>query len=156
MYQQHKLLKLRKPILKYTLNKYHVHWLSYFKHLKLPISIKMANCLYLHDSYITKFDFMSYAFAKLAVAWLYLVKHQHKQTNYISHYFFCYFQLVSLLPDASFIDVISGLVSHDLPSIQRKAIELLNTKLQQQKEIGEDDVSSIIVFFFFPIVYRNN
>ena len=56
---------------------------------------------------------------------------------------------MSLLPDASFIDVISGLVSHDLASIQRKAIELLNTKLQQQKEIGEDDVSSIIVFLLF-------
>ena len=37
----HMLLKLRKPILKYTLNKYHVHWLSSFKHLKLPISIKI-------------------------------------------------------------------------------------------------------------------
>ena len=38
-YQQHTLLKLRKPsILKYILNKYHVHWLSSFKH---PISIKI-------------------------------------------------------------------------------------------------------------------
>ena len=34
------LLKLRKPILKYTLNKYHVNWLSSFKHLQLPISTK--------------------------------------------------------------------------------------------------------------------
>ena len=38
------------------------------KHLKLPISISeyclyMANCLYLHDSYTTKFDFTNYAFA---------------------------------------------------------------------------------------------
>ena len=41
MYQQLMLLKLRKPILKYTLNKYHVHCLSAFKHLKLPISIKI-------------------------------------------------------------------------------------------------------------------
>ena len=39
--QQHMLLELRKPILKYTLNKYHVRWLSSFKHLKLPISIKI-------------------------------------------------------------------------------------------------------------------
>ena len=70
MYEQRMLLKLRKPILKYTLNNYHVHWLSSFKHLKLPISIKMANCLYLHDIYITKFDFVNYAFAKLVVAWL--------------------------------------------------------------------------------------
>ena len=30
----------------------------------------IANCLYLHDSYITKFDFMNYAFAKVVVAWL--------------------------------------------------------------------------------------
>ena len=41
VYEQHMLLKLRKPILKYTLNKYHVHWLSSFKHLKLPISIEI-------------------------------------------------------------------------------------------------------------------
>ena len=34
----------------------------------------MANCLYLHESYITKFDFMNYAFAKLVVAWLLYVK----------------------------------------------------------------------------------
>ena len=88
MYQHHMLLNLRKPILKYTLNKYHVHGFSSFKHLKLPISIKIpvttvvprplsndprftqyiyrysraskrfvevykANCLYLHDSFIT-------------------------------------------------------------------------------------------------------
>ena len=78
MYQQHLLLKIRKPVLKYTLNKYHVPWLSSFKHLGLPISIKLpgsltcylANCLYLNDSYITKFDFLNYAFAKLLLAWL--------------------------------------------------------------------------------------
>ena len=71
MYQQQMLLKLRKPILKYTLNKYHVHWFSSFKHLKLPISIKMSVTIwqiYLHDTYITKFDFMNNAFAKLVVA----------------------------------------------------------------------------------------
>ena len=66
---KHMLLKLRKPILKYTINKYHVHWLSSFKNLKLPNSIKIpdtikANCLYLHDSYITKFYFMNYAFGQ--------------------------------------------------------------------------------------------
>ena len=61
VYQQHILLKLRKPILKYTLNKYQVHWLSSFKHLKLPISIKIPVTIWqivymlLHDSYITKF-----------------------------------------------------------------------------------------------------
>ena len=73
MYQQHILLKLRKPILKYTQNKYHVRWLSSFKHLKLPISIKITDeLLYLHDSYITKFDFVNYAFAKLILAQMYL------------------------------------------------------------------------------------
>ena len=35
----------------------------------------MANCLYLHDSYITKFDFVNYAFAKLVVAWLYVINY---------------------------------------------------------------------------------
>ena len=48
---------------------------AYLKHLNLPISIKipvtiMANCLYLHDSFTTKFNLMNYAFAKLVVAWL--------------------------------------------------------------------------------------
>ena len=33
----------------------------------------MANCLYLHDSYITKSDFMNYVFAKLVVAWYYVL-----------------------------------------------------------------------------------
>ena len=28
----------------------------------------MANCLYLHDNLIKKFDFMNYAFAELVVA----------------------------------------------------------------------------------------
>ena len=41
VYQQHMLLKLRKPILKYTLNKHHVHWLSSIKYPKLPNSIKI-------------------------------------------------------------------------------------------------------------------
>ena len=40
-----------------------------FKHLKLPISTKIpVDCLYLHDSYITKFDYMNYACAKLLLA----------------------------------------------------------------------------------------
>ena len=41
------------------------------KHLKLPISTKyLPLYTYLHDSYITKFDNMNYAFAKLLLAWL--------------------------------------------------------------------------------------
>ena len=74
MYQQHMLLKLRKPILKYTLNKYHVHGfpllnISNCQSVLKNLSIYIANCLYLHDSYIAKFDFMNYAFVKLVVAW---------------------------------------------------------------------------------------
>ena len=45
-----------------------------FKNLKLPISFKIPVTIYLHDSCITKFDFMKYAFAKLLLAPLYLFK----------------------------------------------------------------------------------
>ena len=41
-----------------------------FKHPKLTISSKIPNCLYLHDSYISKFKLMNYLFAYLLVAWL--------------------------------------------------------------------------------------
>ena len=72
MFQQHMLLKLSKSILKYPLNKYHVHWFSSLKHLKLIINIKIpvTNFLYLHGSYTIKFDFVNYTFANLLVAWL--------------------------------------------------------------------------------------
>ena len=30
------------------------------------------NCLYLHDSYISKFEIMNYLFDNLLVAWLYM------------------------------------------------------------------------------------
>ena len=32
------------------------------------LSLKITSCSYLHDSYITKFDFMNYAFAQLLLA----------------------------------------------------------------------------------------
>ena len=79
MNQQHMLLKLRKPILKYTLNNYHVHWLSSFKHLKLPISIKIHVTTYLWQIiyiYMTAIS-MNYAYAKLVVAWLYWLLINH-------------------------------------------------------------------------------
>ena len=69
MYQHHMLLNLRKPILKYTLNKYHVNWLSSFKHLNCQSVLKLSVTIWQHDSYITKFDFMNYAFAELVVVW---------------------------------------------------------------------------------------
>ena len=61
MYQQHMLLKLRKPISKYTLNKYNVHWVSSFKHLKLPISTKIPITIWQIVYIIDKFDYTSYA-----------------------------------------------------------------------------------------------
>ena len=51
VYEQLTLLKLRKHILKYTLNKYHVHRLSSFKHLKLPTSMKISVTIW-HIVYI--------------------------------------------------------------------------------------------------------
>ena len=67
MYQQHMLLKLMKSILKYTLNKYHVHWLSSFKHLKLTISIKIP--ITIHGKLFYLYKTAIYDFAKLVVAW---------------------------------------------------------------------------------------
>ena len=67
MYQQHMLLKLRTPILKYTLNKYHVHWFSSFK---LSISIKIPVTIWQIAYIITKLDFVNYAFANLVTPWL--------------------------------------------------------------------------------------
>ena len=43
----------------------------------------MANCLYLHDSFITKFDFMNYPFAKLVV---FFVKNLHDIKYIISKF----------------------------------------------------------------------
>ena len=42
-----------------------------FRHLKLPTCIKIptANYLYLHASYISKFEFVNYLFANLLVVW---------------------------------------------------------------------------------------
>ena len=53
-----------------------VSWPLSLPLLNIPncqISGSTANCLYLHDSYISKFEFMNYLFANLVVAWLYLI-----------------------------------------------------------------------------------
>ena len=51
MYQQHMLLKLRKSILKYTLNKYHVHkalpLLNKLPIIKIPVTIKQIVYIYM-------------------------------------------------------------------------------------------------------------
>ncbi|CAG5116526.1 unnamed protein product [Candidula unifasciata] len=51
----------------------------------------------------------------------------HKSHDLLDH-------LVNLLPDSMFLDVVLGLMSHSLPLVQRRAMELLNTKLQHYKE----------------------
>ncbi|XP_053394592.1 HEAT repeat-containing protein 1-like isoform X2 [Mercenaria mercenaria] len=53
-------------------------------------------------------------------------------------------KFVSLLPDGLFLTVIGGLLSHDLATIQRKAMDLLNTKLQQQKEMKESEAEAML------------
>ncbi|KAH3695786.1 hypothetical protein DPMN_083245 [Dreissena polymorpha] len=55
-------------------------------------------------------------------------------------------KLVSLLPEAMFLDVIGGLLSHDLPTIQRKAMDLLNSKLQHQKSFQPGEVEGLLRF----------
>ena len=57
---------IKEIILKYTLNKYHVHWLSSFQHLKLPISIKITVTIWQIVFIATKFDFINYAFSLFA------------------------------------------------------------------------------------------
>ena len=41
----------------------------------------------------------------------------------------------ALLPGPMFLQVIQGLLNHKLPAVRRKAMELLNTRLQHQTEI---------------------
>ena len=64
------VLKLNKHFfLKYTLNKYHVHWLSSFKYVKLPISIKIPVTIWqIVYIYMAAFDFTNYAFTRLVIA----------------------------------------------------------------------------------------
>ncbi|KAL5015995.1 hypothetical protein ScPMuIL_005584 [Solemya velum] len=48
-------------------------------------------------------------------------------------------RVISLLPDHIFLEVISGLMNHQLPNIQRKSMELLNTKLLERKSFQESE-----------------
>ncbi|XP_064605769.1 LOW QUALITY PROTEIN: HEAT repeat-containing protein 1-like [Liolophura sinensis] len=54
-------------------------------------------------------------------------------------------KVVSLLQNQTFYDVISALIMHDLPHVQRRAMELLNAKLQTQKEIASDTEVNILL-----------
>ena len=69
------LLKLKKPIFKYTLNKYHVHWLSSFKHLNLPISTKIPVTIWQIIYMITKFVSWTYTtFTNFSMKYLVMCK----------------------------------------------------------------------------------
>ena len=48
----------------------------------------------------------------------------------------------SLLPTDTFIVVMKGLMSNRLPSVRRKAMELLNNKLQHKAKWEEQQVHS--------------
>ena len=76
MYQQHMLLKFRKHILKYIyLSIIMCIVFASFKHLKLPISIKIPVTLWQNvhiciTAVSHKNEFMKYLLANLLVAWL--------------------------------------------------------------------------------------
>ncbi|XP_059178279.1 HEAT repeat-containing protein 1-like [Physella acuta] len=53
--------------------------------------------------------------------------------------------LVNLLPDSMFMEVVSGLMGHSLPLVQKRAIELLNTKLQHYKDNITSGQSKMLV-----------
>ena len=58
-----------KTIWKFTFSKYHVHCLLANCQSVLKFPSLYWNCLYLHDSYISKFEFIKYLFANLLVGW---------------------------------------------------------------------------------------
>lgn len=49
------------------------------------------------------------------------------------------FQVNSLLPSNVFVSVVSGLMKNEMPIVRRKAMELLNNKLQHSKDKIEDE-----------------
>lgn len=55
-----------------------------------------------------------------------------------------FLQIACLLPDHVFVEVISGLLKHGLPTVQRKAMELLNSRLQQVKDVVDKEQVSAL------------
>jgi len=73
--------------------------------------------------------------------------------------FYLYIQVVNLLPEVMFIQVVTGLLDHTLPTIQRKAMELLSNKLNNRKDpIREKEVSNTdeIYYRFVSFPWANN
>ena len=56
-----------------------------------------------------------------------------------------------LLPTDSLLEVVGSLVTHDLLSVRRKALDLLITKLQQLEpdSVRKSDVSPSIQLYYF-------
>jgi len=52
--------------------------------------------------------------------------------SYVESVLFLFVQVNALLPSNMFLVVIRGLFNHKLPTVRRKAMELLNTRLQHQ------------------------
>lgn len=53
----------------------------------------------------------------------------------------CVIQVNSLLPTDTFIVVMRGLMGNDLPSVRRKAMELLNNKLVHRTQWDQEQVT---------------
>lgn len=58
----------------------------------------------------------------------------------------------ALLPTDTFIMVVRGLMGNQLPSVRRKAMELLNNRLQQRTRWEEQQVHTYINFLAFRAV----
>lgn len=61
----------------------------------------------------------------------------------------CSLKVNALLPTDTFIMVVRGLMSNQLPSVRRKAMELLNNRLQQRTRWEEQQVHTYINFLAF-------
>ncbi|XP_033736713.1 HEAT repeat-containing protein 1-like isoform X2 [Pecten maximus] len=54
-------------------------------------------------------------------------------------------KVVTLLPEDMFVEVVSSLMDHALPNVQRKALELLNTNLHQKRDgLTKHEVSLLL------------
>lgn len=54
----------------------------------------------------------------------------------------CVIQVNSLLPTDTFIVVMRGLMGNELPSVRRKAMELLNNKLLHRTQWDQEQVTA--------------
>ena len=109
----------------------------------------MANCLYLHDSYITKFDFMNYAFAKLVLAWLYLHLCHIAVTVFQDSKDFSKFQVAKLLKQSKLTlrldDIRKELNTKTAEVSKHLADSLYGKQVQTRRVISEDASHSVLI-----------